>query len=132
MSEQKPSHVQNAVEGFDFCDSELVIAFVFAVGTDYRPLQAYMERLLLDYDYETNFVRISSLIGKFVDVHLEGSNEIERISAHMDAGNSACNESGRKDLWSLAAIAEINKARSTDKVRALPRRAQPPLFVETT
>jgi deoxycytidylate deaminase len=43
----------------------------------------------------------------------------------MDAGNTACRDSGRKDLWALASIAEINKLRGADSASqtSLPRTA---------
>jgi hypothetical protein len=39
MPVAKPLYISDAVEGFDFFDSEIVIGFVFAVGTDYRPIR---------------------------------------------------------------------------------------------
>src|SRR5581483_12276571 len=41
--------------------------------------------------------------------------EIDRINSYMDAGNKGCRDSGRKDLWALAAIADINAAREKEK-----------------
>ena len=43
----------------------------------------------------------------------------------MTAGNNACRSSGRKDIWALAAIAEINKLRGADvaQQRSCPRTA---------
>jgi deoxycytidylate deaminase len=111
MPPAKPAHISDAVEGFDFFDSEIVIGFVFAVGTDYRPIQAFTEKLLTGYGYKVNIVRISSLISALTDKPLIDTPEIKRIHSHMDAGNAACEESGRKDIWALAGIAEINKAR---------------------
>jgi hypothetical protein len=46
-----------------------------------------------------------------LDKPLIDSPEIARINSYMDAGNIGCRDSGRKDLWALAAIADINAAR---------------------
>lgn len=121
----KPAYIVDAIEGFDFFDSEIVIGFAFAVGTDYRPIQAFVDKLLREYGYTVNVVRISSLIGKITDKPLVDAPEDARIKSHMDAGNETCRESGRKDIWALAAIAEINKGRPQEsgKPRVLPRSA---------
>lgn len=43
----------------------------------------------------------------------------------MDAGDAGCRDSGRNDLWALAAIARINKGRQqqSDKQQPSPRTA---------
>jgi len=53
-------------------------------------------------------------IGSITDYPLVDDTEINRISSRMDAGNAACRDSRRRDLWALAAIAEVNKARGDD------------------
>jgi deoxycytidylate deaminase len=126
----KPDQVKEPVENFDFPHAELVVGLVCAVGTDYRPIADHLTKALQTFGYKTRVVRISSLIRKFTDYELPPSPEIERISAHMDAGNRACKDSGRKDLWALAVVADINAAREREKVceefflqRPLPRTA---------
>ena len=114
LSKQKPVQIKNAVEKFDFCHSELVIGLVCAVGTDYGPIRDSLERILKDYDYTTRVVRISDLITRFTTNPLPNSPETARISERMTAGNTVCREKKRKDLWALAAIAEINAARERD------------------
>lgn len=117
--------IEGDIETFDFCESELVIGLVYAVGTNYRPVQECIDRLLRGHGYSPEFIRISDLIGTLTDRTLDDSSEIARISSRMDAGNAACRESGRRDIWALAAIAEINKLRGKDlsQQKSLPRTA---------
>lgn len=122
-----PTHQQfkNQPEDFDFCDSELVIAFVCAVGTDYGPIRAAVEEILGRYGYKANVIRVSDLIQTLMDVDLVEEPETARISSRMDAGNAGCRETGRRDLWALATIAKINGARSRDiaNIQPIPRTA---------
>jgi deoxycytidylate deaminase len=77
-----------------------------------------------DNGYTPNSIRISDLIGSLTDHPLIDDPEIYRISSRMDAGNAACRDSGRRDIWALAAIAEINKARGSDlEQTSIPRTA---------
>lgn len=120
MADNIPAQIGDAVEPFDFCESELVIALVCAAGTDYKPVQDCIEALLGKRGYNPNFIRVSDLIQTLTERKLPCSTEIERISARMDAGNALCRESGRKDLLALAAIAEINKLRGADLAAQSP------------
>jgi hypothetical protein len=105
-----------AIETFDYADAEIVIGLVCAVGTDYGPVRDFLADTLLRYGYRTKVVRISDSIPKFTDYPLRESPEIERIESRMDAGNLVCRESGRNDIWALAAIAAINSSREREKV----------------
>jgi deoxycytidylate deaminase len=120
MSAQKPPQVKGIIESFDFCNSELIIGLVCAVGTDYKPVQQCIEDLLREHSYKPRSIRISDLIGTLTDYPLKNDTEIDRISSRMDAGNAACRESGHHDLWALAVIAEINKARGNDLSKQCP------------
>jgi len=105
---------ENPLEEFDYSDSELVIAFVCAVGADYTPVCAATEDILKQYGYRTNVIRVSELISALIERKLPDSPETLRISSRMDAGNEGCRESKRNDLWALAAVARINAARTRD------------------
>jgi deoxycytidylate deaminase len=107
----QPPQLKHLIEEFDCCDAELVIGLVCAVGTDYKPIQATLSEILSKFGYVVRVVRISSLMPRLTDYPLDDSTETARIGSRMDAGNRACIESGRKDLWALAAIADINAAR---------------------
>jgi deoxycytidylate deaminase len=115
MTTGRPPQIKEPIERFDCCDAELVIGVVCAAGTDYNPIRQYLEDILKGYGYKTRVVRISTLIPKLTDYPLETSSEILRIKTHMDAGNQGCRDSGRRDLWALAAIANINAAREVEK-----------------
>jgi deoxycytidylate deaminase len=125
MALKKPSQIKDIVEAFDYSESELVIALVYAVGTDYKPVQQSIEETLKVHGYAPHTIRISDLIGSLTDYPLEDNSEVNRISSRMNAGNAACRDSGRRDLWALAAIAEVNKVRGDDVSRQepLPRAA---------
>ncbi len=117
--------IQGIIESFEFCESELVIGLVYAVGTNYKPVQQIIESTLAEYGYKTNSIRISDLISNLTGDPLLDDSEINRISSRMTAGNNACRSSGRRDIWALAAIAAINKLRGTDAEQqvSLPRTA---------
>ena len=124
-SESRPLQIKNAIEKFDFCDSELVIGIVCAVGTDYQPIKISLEKILSRYTYSTKTIKISELINRFSESALPPSPETLRISSRMTAGNDLCRKTRRKDVWALAAISEINARRSRDSSGAntLPRTA---------
>src|SRR5271155_3707719 len=112
MSSAQPPQLQDPVEKFDFCNPELVIGLVCAVGTDYNPIRNCLTDILGRYGYTVRVVRISTLIPKLTATQLIDSPEIARINSYMDAGNIGCRDSGRKDLWALATIADINAIRT--------------------
>jgi len=111
----RPPQIRDPIEHFDCVDAELVIGLVCAVGTDYGPIRDSLTGILQKCGYLTRVVKISSLIPKLTDYVLDTSSEIARITSHMNAGNQGCRDSGRKDLWALAAIAEINAAREKEE-----------------
>jgi deoxycytidylate deaminase len=125
----QPPQLKHLIEKFDCTDAEIVIGLVCAVGTDYKPIQTCLTEILSRFGYGARTVRISSLIPKITDYPLDDSTETARITTHMDAGNRACTDSGRKDLWALAAIADINAAREKEAIgqksfqKPLPRTA---------
>lgn len=112
--EDRPIQVKNAVEKFDFCHSELVIGMVCAVGTDYEPIRLSLQRILARYSYSSRVIKISDLITRFSETPLPDSPETLRINSRMTAGNDLCRKTKRKDVWALAAIAEINTRRPRD------------------
>jgi deoxycytidylate deaminase len=121
-----PPQIKDPIESFDCCEPELVVGMVCAVGADYNPIRDYLISLLAQYGYKTHCVRISSLIPKLTEYPLVDSPEIDRIKTHMEAGNHGCRASKRKDLWALAAIADINAAREKEE-HGLDFLAQKPL-----
>jgi deoxycytidylate deaminase len=125
MTSKIHDQIRGNIESFEFCDSELVIGLVYAVGTNYKPVQECLETILKQHGYSPKPIRISDLISSLTQEQLENDPEINRISSRMTAGNNACESSGRKDIWALAAIAEINKLRGVEvsQQRSRPRTA---------
>jgi deoxycytidylate deaminase len=125
----QPPQLKHLVEKFDCSDSEIVVGLVCAVGTDYKPIQFCLSEILARFGYTARIVRISDLIPNVTDHPLDNSSEVARIASRMDAGNQACIDSKRKDLWALAAIADINAARQKEEFgqksfqKPLPRTA---------
>lgn len=111
MGTTRPKQIKYPIERFEFSDSELVIAIVCAVGTDYGPIRDSLATLLATYGYKVNVIRVSDLIGTLTPGELPTHPETARIDARMTAGNAACKESGREDIWALASIASINAYR---------------------
>jgi deoxycytidylate deaminase len=117
----QPKQIRDTLEKFDYRDSELVIGVVCAVGTDYRPVAKSIEHILARYSYSTQTIKVSELIENLTDQTLDNSSEISRISTRIDAGNHACQETGRHNIWALAVIAEISRRRHG--LEPLPRTA---------
>ena len=107
----------NPLEDYDYTDSELVIGFVCAVGADYGPIRDTVQEILKQFSYEVNIFRVSDLITAFSDRNLPDSPEFDRISSRMNEGNIGCSDSGRNDLWALAAIAQINETRKRNEAK---------------
>jgi deoxycytidylate deaminase len=122
-----PNHRQIAgtIEPFEFCDSELVLGLVYAVGTDDKPVQKSIQDNLQRHGYQDQIIRISELMASLTNYSLKDSSEYDRIYSRMKAGNRACRDTGRKDMWALAAAAKINKLRGKDleKQTSCPRMA---------
>ncbi len=110
----QPPQLQDQIEKFDFCNPEIVIGLVCAVGTDYSPIRDCLIDILGPYGYTTRVIRISTLIPKLTAYPLIDAPEIARINSYMDAGNAGCEDSGRKDLWALGTIADINASREQE------------------
>ena len=110
----RPAQIKNDLEKFEFCHSELVIGLVCAVGTDYAPVRSSIERILNKFSYSSRTTKISDLITRLTGKSVPGSPETQRIDSLMTAGNQLCQQTKRKDIWALAAVAEINASRSHD------------------
>jgi len=60
----KPEQIADPIETFDYCDAEIVIGLVCAVGTDYGPIRDSLKDILARYGYKCRVVRISDSIPK--------------------------------------------------------------------
>jgi len=112
MPREIPTQIADYVERLDsYPECEIVFGLTYAVGTDYLPVQASIEKNLLRFGYKTSIVKVSELISNSTDQPLQFGSEIERISSLIKAGNEGCGDTNRRDLWALAAIGKINSLR---------------------
>jgi len=100
--------------GRKFCDSELVIGLVGAVGTRLDKIYEEIDDRLKLYGYNTKKIKISEdIIPKIVDTtKINKTNEYDRISKYMDKGNEARRLSGDNSILALGAAAKIGEGRS--------------------
>jgi deoxycytidylate deaminase len=116
--------VRPLTEIFTHPEPELVFGIVSPVGCDLDVFQGAFEGIIRQYGYETNVIRLSSLVEKVhtehVGVIVQKEGEYNRINSYMTAGNKLRELTGRGDVMALYAIAEIRKGRSIgdDKRRA--------------
>ena len=97
----------------DFPESELVIAFVYAAGTDSKAVLEVFVNGLAKFGYHANVIRLSDFLGRYeLEDDLVDAPEDRRISSRMDAGNHARLKTARKDLLALAAVSGINRKRA--------------------
>jgi deoxycytidylate deaminase len=102
---------------------ELVIGLVAAVGTPLDLVQQSLSDLLGSLHYSAEVLRLSDYTEGFeLESKKRGGGEASRIDAAMNRGNEARRKTGRNDILSLAAIADIRKKRGNDP-GPLPRRA---------
>jgi deoxycytidylate deaminase len=96
-----------------FTDSELIIGFVGAVGTELDMVINELKNRLKTFKYTANEIRISKdIIPQLIDVSkTKITNEYERISSYMTAGNKARKLSSDNSVLALGAIAKINEWR---------------------
>jgi deoxycytidylate deaminase len=112
MPPELPPQIVDYVEKLDsFPECEIVFGLTYAVGTDYQPVQACIEKTLLSFGYKTSIIKVSELIANSTDHPMQYGSELERISSLINAGNDGCRDTNRHDLWALAAIGKINSSR---------------------
>ena len=110
-----------------FDGSELVFGLVAPVGTNFDRFVNPLGKLLRDFEYEMNVVRISELFDKFSsedDVQpnpTEGTDEYQRLMSGMHRGNKLRLASNRGEFLALGAamaISERGLHGSEDKTRS--------------
>lgn len=94
---------------------EVVLGLVCAAGTDLSPVIEAMTQRLCDYGCQVREIRISKdVIPNVVDVpKIDDSNECERISKLMDAGNEARKKSKSNSVLAIGASAKIKLERQS-------------------
>ena len=103
--------------GHKFADSEVVIGLVGAVGTELEKVAKIIEDRLKVSGYSVENVSISSnIIPECTNVKsYAASNEYERISHLMDAGNEARTKCGDNSILALGSAAWISSRRERDR-----------------
>ncbi|MFH0702447.1 MAG: anti-phage dCTP deaminase [bacterium] len=107
--------------------SELVIGLVGAVGTNLKSIVGHLQERLNIFGYSSDEIRISKdIISSIVNIEYNESDEYDRISKLMDAGNLAREKSKDNSVLALGAVAEINKSRlknEEDEPQPQPKKA---------
>jgi deoxycytidylate deaminase len=113
------------VESLDYLDSELVLALVYAAGTDAQGVQEHLVRMLPQFGYVPQPLRLSEDILEKklrLDVEMPDAPAFARIWGRMDAGNKAREEAQRADFLALAAVSQITHNRPIADGRPEPQR----------
>ena len=77
MAREVPLQIGDYNENLDiYPESELIFGLTYAVGTDYRPVQECIERILKYHGYSTQIVRVSALIANLTDQPLKDGNAV--------------------------------------------------------
>jgi deoxycytidylate deaminase len=103
--------------------SELVFAFVYAVGTDADPVASVLENYLKLYKYQTETFRVSNHLRSLdLGISFDSSSPFEKMEALMNAGNAARRQSRSDDILAAMAVTEISAGRTEDEAgRTKPR-----------
>ena len=103
--------------GHKFADSEVVIGLVGAVGTELEKVTRIIDERLKVSGYSVENVSISSnIIPQCTNVErYDDSDEYERISHLMDAGNEARRKFGDNSILALGSVAWISSIREKEQ-----------------
>jgi hypothetical protein len=103
-------------------DSEIVIAFVAAVGVNLEPAEDATERRLNDLGYKVERIRVTKHVLPALDdrAQAEFENDYDRINTMMDVGTEARKNHGN-EIVALGIAAEIAKRRKINS--NIPRTA---------
>ncbi|HEX4770241.1 MAG TPA: anti-phage dCTP deaminase [Bryobacteraceae bacterium] len=101
---------------------ELVFAFVHPVGTSVEPIQSYLERLLSQFGYRLELIKLTDYFQKHIEsfalkIELNDSTYYNRVRTRIDAGNELCRSANRKDFIGLIGLAEISRRRTDNNPR---------------
>jgi deoxycytidylate deaminase len=102
--------------GRKFTDSELIVGLIGAIGTELKAIVDELVSRLKIYNYSSKEIRIShDVIPRLVKfAQPNHSNEYDRISSLMTAGNEARRKSFDNSILALGAVAEISEGRALD------------------
>lgn len=106
---------------------ELVFGFVYAVGTQAEPIQAYLAAELAQFGYCVEQIKLSDLFADHIELcsplELHTEPYQERVFSRMDVGNKLREITEREDIAALLAIAAISQGRPDAGYSARPRTA---------
>jgi deoxycytidylate deaminase len=107
---------------FDYPDAELVFGLVYAVGTDYFPVQSFLEDQIRLSDYRPYSIHLSDRFGELarrLNLGIEVIDEpyFDRVDSRMRAGNRIREAADRPDVLALEAASQIYSTRETEEGR---------------
>jgi len=106
-----PEYMNMSFLDDSYADSELVLGFVGALGTDLKVVCQIVEDRLKAFRYTAHCIRISTdVIAKIGDVP-QTENRVERIDRYMREGNRLREVSGDNSILALGAAVAISQLR---------------------
>lgn len=98
--------------------SEVVIAFVAAVGVDLNKAEEAAKAKLVDIGYRVIYIRVTTDVLPYLDPSASKKfpNDFDRIWKMMDIGTNARKKFGN-DIVALGIAAEISRRRPKDKAQ---------------
>lgn len=115
-NEPSASTADEAVFTLDYPQAELVFGLVYAVGTDYKPVQYFLEDQIRLAGYKPSSIQISDCFRETaeklnLDLSFSKSTEYERIDGHIKAGNRIRANTNHADIFALIASSKIYSTR---------------------
>src|ERR1700686_3516549 len=103
--------------------NELVIAFVYAVGTACNPVLDYFEYVLKQSGYAVVRIKPGDLLereGRAIGLELDLKDDsyFDHVFSRMQAGKRLCEYAKRPDFIGLACVKEINRLRRDARDRS--------------
>lgn len=115
---QVPDFMNMSFLDDSYADSELVLGFVGALGTDLKVVCQIIEERLKAFRYKSHAIRISSDVIEKIGNVPAFEHSLERIDGYMREGNRLREVSGDYSILALGAAAAIGQLRG----QAEPRR----------
>src|SRR5438270_7278072 len=97
-------------------DAELVLGFVYAVGTNADPVASLLKHYLKQYNYSSHEFRVSEHLRTLdLDITFDPTSTFDEMNALMDAGNKARELAKANDILAVMAVNDIADRRSYDQ-----------------
>src|ERR1700722_8474096 len=103
--------------------NELVIAFVYVVGTTCNPVLEYFEDILKRSGYTVVSIKPGDLLEREgeaigLELDLKDDSYFDHVFSRMEAGKRLCEYVKRPDFIGLACVKEINRLRKDTRGRS--------------